>query len=71
MNRNNPIATFVREQRKQRGITQEEFAILSGVSLSFLRALEQGKETLQIDNVNRVLRMFNYEVGPIPIKKKL
>lgn len=60
----NKIAKFVKEQRKQFKITQEDFALKAGVGLRFLRELEQGKETLQMDKVNQVLGMFGCEVGP-------
>ncbi len=66
----NAISTFVKEQRKKNGLTQKQFAVLAGVGLSFLRALEQGKTSLQIDNVNRVLNMFDYELGPVQIVRK-
>lgn len=65
----NAISSFVKEERKKAGLTQEEFAIQAGVALSFLRALEQGKETLKVSNVNRVLMMFGYELGPVEAKR--
>lgn len=37
------IARFVRESRKAAGLTQEEFAVRSGLGLRFVRELEQGK----------------------------
>lgn len=39
----NKIAQFVRESRKAAGLTQEEFAVRSGLGLRFVRELEQGK----------------------------
>ena len=59
----NPIAQFVRNERRKRGLTQEEFALRSGVGLRFLRELENGKTTVRLDKVNDVLRMFGSEVG--------
>lgn len=41
----NKIAQFVRESRKAAGLTQEEFAVRSGLGLRFVRELEQGKPT--------------------------
>lgn len=61
----NSIAQFVKERRKEVGMTQEQFAAYSGVGLAFLRALEQGKMTLKVSNVNKVLLMFGYELGPV------
>jgi y4mF family transcriptional regulator len=47
----NGISAFVRFQRKKRGLTQEELAIKAGVGIRFIRELEQGKTTLQLDIV--------------------
>lgn len=66
----NTIANFVKSERKKAGLTQEEFALRSGVGLRFLRELEQGKETCRMDKVNQVLAMFDYELAPQKIKKE-
>ena len=60
----NPIAKYVREQRKNLGLTQEEFAMRSGLGLRFVRELEQGKETVRMDKVNQALSMFGMEAVP-------
>ena len=57
----NPIAEFVKENRKAAGLTQEQFALRSGLGLRFVRELEQGKETVRMDKVNTALAMFNME----------
>ncbi|MFS6555607.1 transcriptional regulator, partial [Parabacteroides distasonis] len=43
------------------GLTQQEFALRSGLGLRFVRELEQGKETVRMDKVNTALAMFNAE----------
>ena len=58
------IGDFVKQKRKEIGITQEEFALRSGLSLSFVRNLEQGKTNLLLDKVNVALRMFGMEAVP-------
>lgn len=60
----NPIAKFIKENRKLAGLTQEEFAIRSGLGLRFVRELEQGKETVRMDKVNQALAMFNRQAVP-------
>ena len=60
----NRIGDFVKEKRKEAGLTQEEFAIRSGLGLRFVRELEQGKETVRMDKVNQALAMFGMEVAP-------
>ena len=60
----NSIAQFIKQQRKQAGLTQEEFALRSGLGLRFVRELEQGKSTVRMDKVNIALGMFGYEAVP-------
>lgn len=60
----NPIAKFNKENRKAAGLTQEEFAIRSGLGLRFVRELEQGKETVRMDKVNAALAMFDMQAVP-------
>ena len=55
----NPIAEFVKENRKAAGLTQEQFSLRSSLGLRFVRELEQGKETVRMDKVNVALAMFN------------
>jgi len=64
----NTISKFIKENRKQLGLTQEEFAIRSGLGLRFIRELEQGKETVRLDKVNQALAMFGMEAVPGRIK---
>jgi len=40
------------------------------VGLRFIRELEQGKETLRMDKVNQVLRLFGHELGPVGLNRK-
>ena len=60
----NRIGNYIKEERKKAGLTQEEFAIRSGLGLRFVRELEQGKETVRLDKVNQALAMFGMEAVP-------
>ena len=60
----NTISIFIKQKRKEAGLTQEEFAIRSGLGLRFVRELEQGKETVRMDKVNQALAMFGMEAVP-------
>lgn len=66
----NRIALFIKEERKKAGLTQEEFAVRSGLGLRFVRELEQGKETVRLDKVNQALAMFGKEAVPGDIRKE-
>ena len=58
------IGDYVKKERKTIGLTQEEFAIRSGLGLRFIRELENGKETVRLDKVNQALAMFGMEAVP-------
>ena len=58
------IGDYIRRERQKAGLTQEEFAIRSGLGLRFVRELEQGKETVRLDKVNQALAMFGKEAVP-------
>ena len=64
-NVNGALATFVRTFRKKAKLTQKELANRSGVELSFIKDMEDGKPTLRLDVVNQVLRMFGHELSPV------
>lgn len=59
-----PLAKYVKEKRKQYGLTQVDLSVKSGVGLRFVRELEQGKTTLRLDKVNQVLALFGAEMIP-------
>ena len=61
----NIITKFVKERRKKIRLTQKELAARAGVGLRFIRDLEQGKRTIQLDKVNKVLNLFGHELGPV------
>lgn len=64
------IADFVRQARKSFRLTQIDLADKSGVGLRFVRELEQGKQTLRMDKINQVLRLFGKQVGPVDITQE-
>lgn len=61
------LSKFVKERRKQLGLTQEDLAEKAGVALTVIRKIEQGKENLSLQKVNHLLLMFGHELGPIPV----
>lgn len=58
------LSTFIKYQRKKLGLTQEELATKAGVGIRFIREMEQGKKTLQLDKVEQVLNLFGFELTP-------
>lgn len=61
------LSKFIKEKRKSAGLTQDDLAKKAGVGLRFVRELEQGKETLRMDTVNQVLKLFGSELGPVQL----
>ena len=62
---------FVKEMRRQYGLTHRQLAEKAGVGLRFLRELESDKPTLRMDKVNMVLEMFNAELGVVQKEKNV
>lgn len=63
------LAEFVKERRKEVNLSQEEFAERTGVALTVLRKIEQGKTNLNMEKVNLVLSMFGHELAPVSFKE--
>ena len=63
------IKSFLKEKRKQAGLTQLEFAEKAGVALTVIRKIEQGKENLNLEKVNHVLSMFGHRLAPVSYKE--
>lgn len=62
------LIQFVKQRRKQLGLTQLDLAERAGVGLRFIRDLEQGKPSLRMDKVNEVLALFGHELTPVETK---
>jgi y4mF family transcriptional regulator len=60
----NNLSAFIKYQRKKLGLTQEELATKAGVGIRFIREMEQGKETLQLDKIEQVLNLFGFQLTP-------
>ncbi len=60
------LVKFIKQRRKQLGLTQKDLADRAGVGLRFIRELEQGKQTLRLDKVNQVLALFGHAMAPVP-----
>lgn len=70
MTTTNELIDFVKTRRNQLGLTQKDLAERAGVGLRFIRDLEQGKDSLQLDKVNQVLALFGHKMGPIKIEDR-
>jgi y4mF family transcriptional regulator len=65
------LSQFVKEKRKSVNLTQEEFAKRSGLELTVIREIEQGKKNFNLEKVNHVLKMFGHTLAPIRTREIL
>jgi y4mF family transcriptional regulator len=63
------LKEFIKEKRHLANLTQPDLAEKAGVGLRFVREMEQGKETLRMDKVNQVLKLFGYQLGPVEMAR--
>ncbi|MGE3063504.1 MAG: type II toxin-antitoxin system Y4mF family antitoxin [bacterium] len=64
------IKNTFKSLRKQANLTQVELAKKSGVGLRFVRNVEQGKKTMRMDKVNKVLSLFGYHLEAVRNEKE-
>ena len=62
------LSEFLKYCRKEANLTQEEFSDRTGIALTVIRKIEQGKTNLNMDKVNMVLKMFGHQLAPVSIK---
>lgn len=62
------IGLYIRNKRKQLHLSQIELSERTGVGIRFIRELERGKPTVQLDKVNQVLYLFGEELQPAKIE---
>lgn len=63
-----PLKQFIREYRLKSGLSQTELAKLAGVGKSTVFDLEQGKESIQLDTLTKILDVLNMTMtvrGPL------
>ncbi|MEZ6038698.1 MAG: helix-turn-helix domain-containing protein [Planctomycetota bacterium] len=61
------VASFVRDRRRQANLTQRQLAELVGSGVRVISELENGKPTLRMDAVNRVLAAFGKRLGVVDL----
>lgn len=64
------IGEYIKNKRKLLKLTQVELAERSGVGIRFVRELEQGKATVQLNKVNQVLQLFGETLYPTKINEQ-
>ena len=62
----NELSKQIKFLRKKAGLTQIEFSKKVGVGLRFVRDLEQGKASVRLDKVNKVLAFLGHHLDIKP-----
>lgn len=60
------LGMAIRDKRKSDGLTLEEASAVCSVSYAFLSALENGKETVQLNKILQVLKALGIELEANP-----
>ena len=63
------IGEYIKQKRKLFRLTQMELADRTGVGIRFIRELENGKPTVQLNKVNQVLELFGETLYPKKINE--
>lgn len=58
----NRLSDIILFHRKQSGLTQQELAELAGVGKNLVYELENGKQTVRLENLLKVLQVLNIEL---------
>ncbi len=56
------IGTFIRERRKELGLSQEQLAEIVGVSYQQIQRYENGSSMLNVENVQRIAKALGVPV---------
>lgn len=59
----NELSSFVKSKRLKTGLTQIEFSEKSGVALTVIRKIEQGKTNINLQSLITVLNMFGHTLS--------
>ena len=60
------ISNFIKQSRKERGISQKQLADYAGVSFTLVNRIENGDLNLQITPLNKILDVFGHRLGVVP-----
>jgi len=58
----NILGEVIKNERKQRKLTQDQLANLSATSINFISQIERGKKTAQIGKVLTVLQVLGIQL---------
>lgn len=70
LNARQVLAENLKRLREARGMTQEDLALESGISRTYLSDVELGKRNIGIDNLERLAQALRVKVADLLIEEK-
>jgi transcriptional regulator with XRE-family HTH domain len=64
------IGDFIKARRKERDLTQHQLAFYAEVSFTLVNRIENGDMNVRAQSLNKLMNIFGYELGSIPMSKK-
>ena len=61
------IGKFIKKLRTDRGLTQKELSDYANVSFSVINRIENGDTNVNLQSLNKILKIFGYVAGGIQI----
>lgn len=55
----------VRELRKEKGLSQEKFALAVGLDRTYIASLEAGKRNVSLQNIAKIANGFNMSLAEL------
>lgn len=59
----NNVGLRIKELRRKGGITQEKFALMTGISRSYLADIEQGNRNFGFDTLDKIVKGFGISLS--------
>lgn len=56
------LADLIRYHRKRSGLTQVELAAMAGVGKNLVYEVEQGKQSIRLDNLLKIMEILNIQL---------
>lgn len=59
----NNVGLRIKELRRKGGITQEKFALMTGINRSYLTDIEQGNRNFGFDTLDKIVKGFGISLS--------
>jgi transcriptional regulator with XRE-family HTH domain len=63
-------ATLVRQVRREKALSQREFAAVTGVPQPSIAAFERGRHSPAVDHLDRLIKRLGYSIALLPTRRR-